>query len=141
MRIRILSTGKIIVADAAFAEIAHKDDWEAVSESSPFALSLAITADKQRAAVNESIAVAASLNVFGMAVVAPVTDSFAVPIEDSDGKIVKVKAVDFVNGDGVTNIAFDKSGFYRITEAGINRNLPPGQRIALPQPFEIIVYE
>lgn len=141
MRIRILSTGKIIVADSAFANLAHENDWEAVAEPSAYALTLDLSADKQRAAVAEDVTFTATLKVFGTDITAPVTDAFGVPIENDAGQIVMVKAVSFTDGAGSLTMAFDKSGFYRITETGINRSLPAGQRIAFPQSFEIVILE
>jgi hypothetical protein len=97
-------------------------------------LSIDLAADKLVAAINEPITITATLN-------APIDAQFAVPIEDGNGLVVKIKAVAFVAGVATVVLAFDKSGYYRLTEAGINRKLPPDQQIALVAPFEVTVVE
>lgn len=104
-----------------------------VALTAPLA-TLTLSADHSVAAVNQTVTITAALDV-------PLDETFAVPIEDAAGQVVKVKAVAFVAGQATAALAFDKSGYYRLTEAGINRKLPAEMRIALPEPFEITVVE
>lgn len=107
---------------------------EAEQAAQAIQLSLTLAADKLVAAVNEPITITATLNV-------PIDAQFAIPIEDGNGLVTKIKAVAFAAGVATVTLAFEKSGYYRLTEAGINRKLPPDQQIALVAPFEVTVVE
>ena len=71
---------------------------------------------------------------------APVSATFMVPIEDASGITVKVKAVTFSDGVATASVTFDKSGYYRITEAGVNSKLG-GAMVIQFAGFEITCYE
>lgn len=101
--------------------------------------SLSVTADKSAAAVGVAFSVSATLKD-GHGNVVPSNDTFAVPIQDDSGAIVKVKTVTLVNGVATVGISFDKSGYYRITEECMNRKLT-SMHIHLPTAFELTVYE
>lgn len=90
--------------------------------------------------IGRDVTVSARL-VNGLGKVVPVTDSFCVPIEDEAGVARKLKRIDLVNGQSAqTPLTFAQSGYYRLTEAGINRR-PWGTYVRLPVPIEIAVYE
>lgn len=102
-------------------------------------LHLHIAANKTTAAVAESVTVTATLKD-GLGAVVPLSSGFSVPIEDSEGAVAMIKGVAFVGGQASVQIAFQRSGYFRITEAGINRKLTD-MYIRLDAPFEITVYE
>jgi len=117
-------------SDAAAAQAEH-DKLSAETH-------LEITAPSLTAAIGAPVNFSATLKD-GHGVVIPLTQTFAVPIE-SNGAVSRIKGVNFVNGVANVSITFDRSGYYQVTEAGINsRDLP--LHIALPVPFELTVYE
>ena len=77
----------------------------------------------------------------GLDQVVPLNDYFSVPIENEKGEVIMIKRVNFV--DGVASVSFSptKSGYYCITEGGINRRLPTTAYLRLPEPVEVVVYE
>lgn len=128
-----------ILADEAFVVAHHPGLWRAVVEAAPDALVLRLLADTQMAAVGETVTITAELRL-GTAL-APISAMFAVPIEDAEGRVTRIKAAAFVAGAATVTLVFPASGYYRLTEAGINRKLPEGQRIRLAAPFEITICE
>ena len=124
-------------------------EWVLVDYSEPvipvppqiYALDLSLTCTTPQQGINTAFDVTAILSVHGTTQVAPITDTFAVPIMDSLGAIVMVKAVSFVDGVANPQITFPKSGYYVITNDGINVKLPDGSKIFLAQPFELVAYE
>ena len=77
----------------------------------------------------------------GLDQVAPLNDNFAVPIENERGEVVMIKLATFVNGEATVHLQPLRSGYYCITEQGINRKLPAGVYFGLPDPVEAVVYE
>ena len=77
----------------------------------------------------------------GIDQVVPLNDYFCVPIQDESGSVIMIKRVSFV--DGATSVSFSptRSGYYCITEEGINRRLPSAAYLRLPEPVEVVVYE
>lgn len=71
---------------------------------------------------------------------APINDLFLVPIDRSGAEAAMVKGVQFSGGVSHVEVVFPTSGYYRITEAGINSRLR-GMSISLPTPFEVTVYD
>lgn len=71
---------------------------------------------------------------------APVNELFLVPIDCSGTEAAMVKGVQFSGGVSQVEVVFPTSGYYRITEVGINSRLR-GMRISLPTPFEVTVYD
>lgn len=71
---------------------------------------------------------------------APISGTFMVPIEDANGTIVKVKGVTFTDGVATASVTFERSGYYRITEAGVNSKLDGTMRIATPG-FAVTCFE
>lgn len=138
------SSGKtVIVTDDPLAVCGAVRDGESFAPPTPPApaLDLDISADKEIAAVGEAVNVTARLLVHGTDTVAPLDHHFAVPVEDAEGAVAMIKGVVFTKGVASVTLTFAKSGYYRITEAGINRKLPPGQQIGFPRVFEVTVYE
>lgn len=102
-------------------------------------LHLEIVADNTAAPVGTLVNIVATLkNGHGNTV--PLNQAFAVPIQDSSGNVARIKGVTLVDGVASVSLTFDRSGYYRITEAGINAKLV-GLHIGLPEPFEITVFE
>jgi hypothetical protein len=104
------------------------------------AVHLEIVADHTEVAVGTAIAIAATLKN-GRGDTVPLTQQFAVPIQSDTGAVVKIKGVALVNGVANISLTFDKSGYYRITEQGINSKLDAAHFIGLPVPFEVTVFE
>ena len=77
----------------------------------------------------------------GLDQVTPLNDDFAVPIENERGEVVMIKLATFVNGQATVNLQPPRSGYYCITEEGINRRLPTTAYLRLPEPVEVVVYE
>ena len=77
----------------------------------------------------------------GLDQVVPLNDYFCVPIENEKGEVIMIKRVEFI--DGVASVSFSptRSGYYCITEEGINRRLPTTAYLRLPEPVEVVVYE
>jgi len=127
--------------DGYIAQVAATAAAVAAAQAAELAaqISLIVTADKVEAAVGASFTITATLKD-GHGNVVPSSDTFAVPVQDDQDVIVKVKNVTLVNGTATVNISFDKSGYYRITEEGLNRKLTT-MRIVLPRPFEVTVFE
>ena len=73
---------------------------------------------------------------------APVNELFLVPIEraDAPGMAAMVKGVQFSGGQATVSIAFPASGYYQITESGINSRLQD-RHIALPTPLQVTVFD
>lgn len=100
---------------------------------------LEITASSTTVVVGAAVQITATLKN-GLGATVPLDQTFAVPIQDDFGTVVRVKSVTLVGGAATVSMTFDKSGYYRITEAGINAKLE-GMRIGLPAPFEVTVFE
>lgn len=77
----------------------------------------------------------------GLDQVVPLNDYFCVPIENEKGEGVMIKRVEFI--DGVSSVSFSptRSGYYCITESGINRRLPAAAYLRLPESVEVVVWE
>lgn len=101
-------------------------------------VSLSIVANSIEVGVGAPVLFTATLKN-GLDATIPITQSFAVPIE-SNGLVSRIKGVAFVNGVADVSITFDKSGYYQITEQGINSRLD-GMYIHLAAPFEVTVFE
>lgn len=102
-------------------------------------LHLDIAADNTAVAVGAPVNITATLKD-GHGATVPLNQAFAVPIQDSSGNVARIKGVTLVGGVASLSLSFDRSGYYRITEAGINAKLA-GLHIGLPEPFEITVFE
>lgn len=102
-------------------------------------LHLDIVADSTAVPVGAPVNIVATLKD-GHGNVVPLNQAFAVPIQDSSGNVARIKGVTLVNGVASMSLTFDRSGYYQITEAGINSKLV-GVFIGLPAPFEITVFE
>lgn len=102
-------------------------------------LHLEIVADHAEVAVGTAINVTAMIKN-GLGATVPLDQAFAVPIENSAGQVEMIKGVTFAAGNANVSITFLRSGYFRITEAGINRKLN-GMHIGLPAPFEVTVFE
>lgn len=76
----------------------------------------------------------------GLGDVVPFSGAFRVPIENEKGEVVMIKRVEFVNGQASANFAPSRSGYYCISEAGINHRLPEFY-LHLAQAVEVVVYE
>ncbi len=100
---------------------------------------LSVTATPAEAAVGASISFAATLKD-GHGNVLPINQTFAVPIQDATGAVVRVKSIPLVNGAATVSLSFAASGYYRITEAEINKRLA-GMYIHLDTPIEVTVVE
>lgn len=101
---------------------------------------ITVTADKQIAQVGETITVTATVKN-GLDAVVPLNDSFAVPVENEVGEVALIKLAAFVAGKAVVSLKPARSGYYNITERGINQKLPEGMRFNLPVPLSVTVYE
>ena len=129
--------------DAYLASVAqiqqqHADEAAAAEQARLNALlHIDIAADKTSAAIGEAVNITATL-LNGHGATVPLTQTFAVPIEDSGG-VTRIKSVAMVNGTATVSLTFDRSGYYRITEEGINAKLH-GIYIGLPAPFEVTVF-
>ena len=77
----------------------------------------------------------------GLDQVVPLNDYFCVPIENEKGEVIMIKRVEFI--DGVASVSFSptRSGYYYITEEGVNRRLPSASYLRLPESVEVVVYE
>lgn len=76
----------------------------------------------------------------GLGQIVPFSGAFRVPIENEKGEVVMIKRVEFVKGQASANFAPSRSGYYCISEAGINHRLPEIY-LHLAEPVEVIVYE
>lgn len=77
----------------------------------------------------------------GLDQVVPLNDYFCVPIENEKGEVIMIKRVEFIGGVASVSFSPTKSGYYCITEEGINRRLPTTAYLRLPEPVEVVVYE
>lgn len=103
-------------------------------------LHLDVTADKTRAALGDTVTITAVVkNALGDVV--PMNDDFAVPVEDETGKVVLIKLATFSSGHASVDFQPGKSGYFVITEEGINRRMPGGLHFGLPAPVWITVFE
>lgn len=164
MRFALIVSGRVVncveadprdikaIADAAGAVAVETDigsvgdqwDDEAFHRSSGDAapdLALQIEAGSPWVSVGTAFPIRATLRLPG-GDLAPVDELFLVPIERSDapGRAAMVKGVQFSGGQATVQISFPASGYYQITESGINSRLT-GRRIGLSSPFEITVYD
>lgn len=76
----------------------------------------------------------------GLGATVPLNETYHVPIEDETGRVRKVVRIAMTAGLATATLGFAESGYYRLTEAGINRCLD-GQRIRLSAPVEIVCWE
>lgn len=128
------------MANLAAAKAAAETEAAAAEQTRLSALiHLDIVADQTAVPVGTAINITATLKD-GHGDVVPLNQVFAVPIQDSNGNVARIKGVTLVNGTASLSLTFDRSGYYQITEAGINSKLV-GVFIGLPAPFEITVFE
>lgn len=130
---------KVIAGIAATQAAAAAAATEAEQARLAGLVHLEIVADKTEVAVDTAVNIVATLKS-GLGATVPLDQAFAVPIENSDGQVEMIKGVTFVAGSADVSITFTRSGYFRITEAGINRKLE-GTHIGLPAPFEVTVFE
>ncbi len=73
----------------------------------------------------------------------PISDVFDVPILDAiTGKVEKVKRITFSNGVATEQVAFERSGYFVVSETALNAKLPPHLRMRLAHgDLELTVYE
>lgn len=102
-------------------------------------LIVTITPSTTRMAVGDTVTIDVLIEN-GLGQIAPINDDFAVPIENEKGEVVMIKRVEFVNGQASANFAPSRSGYYCISEAGINHRLPEFY-LHLAQAVEVVVYE
>lgn len=129
-------------ADAFVAGIQAQAAAEVVRENERLAsiLHLEVTANTTRITLGDSVTITTTLkNALGDVV--PMNDDFAVPVEDETGKVVLIKLVEFTAGLASVDFQPGKSGYFCITEAGINRRMPEGVHFGLPEPVWITVFE
>ena len=98
------------------------------------------TADKPRAMVGDLITLTGRM-VNGLGQVVPMTDQFAVPVENEQGEVILIKLAEFVDGEATVSFTPTRSGYYCVTQSGINHKLPDGVHIGMPEELEIVVYE
>lgn len=103
-------------------------------------LYIELAAEQLAAPVGSPVAITATLKN-GLGEIVPLAVQFAVPVLDAEGAVAMIKGVSFVDGVAAVSMTFPRSGYYRITEEGINRKLPPAARMRLPEPFEITIFE
>lgn len=103
-------------------------------------LHLVIVPTDARVALGSPVAFTVTMKN-GLGQVAPLNDDFAVPIENERGEVVMIKLATFVNGEAVVTLQPSRSGYYCITEQGINRRLPQGVHFGLPEEVEVVVFE
>ena len=103
-------------------------------------LSVHISVDETRAMLGTPITLSA---VFKNALdeIVLLNDNFAVPIQNDIGDIALIKLATFVNGTSTVVFTPKTSGYFCITEKGINHKLPEGVNIGLPTPIEVVIYE
>ena len=129
------------IANVAAAKAAHDAQIAAAQQAALAALTnLQIVADHTTAAIGTAISITATLHD-GLGGGVAMDATFAVPIEDAAGFVAMIKSVTFAAGVASLSITFAHSGYYRITEQGLNRKLPPDQQIGLAAPFEVTIYE
>lgn len=100
---------------------------------------LSVTASPSSAAVGASITFNATLKD-GHGTVLPITQTFAVPIQDATGAVIRVKSIPMVNGTATVSLSFAASGYYQITQQCLNAKLP-AMSIILDTPLEVTVTE
>ncbi|MNV85289.1 hypothetical protein D3C71_1792330 [compost metagenome] len=61
--------------------------------------------------------------------VLPINRRFRMPLRSAEGSASRLIAVDFVGGMASFNVALSESRHWRIDEAAINSDLPPGQQL------------
>ena len=91
--------------------------------------------------INTAITFTATLTDPVTGAVSSITALFQVPIQDPTGAIVLVKGVSFTAGVATISLCFAQSGYYCLTDDGINSKLPSNAQINLLTPLEITVYE
>lgn len=133
---------EVIITDdpSAVPGATYEDGQFSLPSTAPM-LDLDISSDKSSAAVGEQIHVTAKLLVHGTQQIAPLNQRFAVPIQDAEGAVSLVKGVEFIHGVADITLVLPKSGYFRITEDGINRKLQESERIGLNTAFEVTIYE
>ena len=102
---------------------------------------LSVTVPTPSVEVNTPITMTATLHDPVTGEAAPITDTFQVPILDPSGNVKIIKGVSFTNGVATTTLTFTKSGYYCLTEAAVNSELPADSQISLPAPLQITVFE
>lgn len=100
---------------------------------------LSVTATPASAAVGAAISFSATLKD-GHGNVLPISETFAVPIQDATGAVVRVKSIPMVSGAATVSLSFPASGYYQITQQCLNAKLP-GMTIILDTPLEVTVTE
>lgn len=121
---------ELVDAARADADRKAKADWRILS----------VSADKLIAALGDTITVTATMKD-GLGNVVLLTDTFAVPVENETGEVVLIKLAAFKDGMANVSLKPPRSGYYCITERGINRKLADGVHFALPVPLSVTVYE
>ncbi len=120
---------------------AQKAAEEAAAQATLAAhLHIDLVADKLRTMKGDAITLTATVKN-GLGNVVDLNDDFAVPVEDEGGKVILIKLATFVHGVAVVSLKPANSGYYCITEPGINRRLPSGVYFGLPAPLSVTVYE
>ena len=125
-----LATAQTAAQAAAAAALAAKLSAE---------VHLSVTATPASAAVGAPISFLATLKD-GHGNMLPISETFAVPIQDATGAVVRVKSIPMVSGAATVSLSFPASGYYQITQQCLNAKLP-GMTIILDTPLEVTVTE
>jgi hypothetical protein len=128
--------------DTFLASLATHQAAELAAEQARLAalMHIDVTIDKPKAMLGDTITLTATVKN-GLGATVPLTQAFAVPVEDGNGTVTLIKLASFVNGVATAPFKPTQSGYFCITEKGINHKLPPGVFFGLPNPVEVVVYE